>query len=126
VQASLPATGWWTGSSVDTLTGGPEFELAKDLCAQLGIGRVRVVNQPRAAIEAGQTTDFDVALAEIPATATKNVDVSTGYFTTAQGAQFVAVLPKGSANTTLVNAAIAKLKANGTLTSVFKDAPKSG
>ena len=125
VQTSLPAAGWWTGSGVDALTGGPEFEFAKDLCAQLGIGKVRIVSVSQSSIEAGTNIDFDLGLARIPIAgeAGKKVDVSSSYFTTAQGVQLGVVLPKGSADTALVNTAIAKLKANGTLTSVFKNAP---
>lgn len=120
VQTSLPAAGWWTGSSNSTLTGGYEFELAKDLCAQLGIGKVRIVDVPLSTLQAGTSTDFDLALAHVVITPAlqKSVDVSTSYFTTAQGTQYGALLPKGSANTNLVDAAIAKLQANGTLKSL--------
>jgi polar amino acid transport system substrate-binding protein len=125
VQTVLPDPGWWKGASADTLTGGYEFELAKDLCAQLGVKRVRIVNVARSALQAGQTHDFDLAIAHIAITAErgKNVDVSTAYFTSAQGAQYAALLPKGSANTKLVNAAIAKLKTNGTLDALSKRWP---
>jgi Bacterial extracellular solute-binding proteins, family 3 len=124
VQTSLPSAGWWTGKDVDTLTGGYEFTLAKDLCAQLGISRVRIVNEPLATIEAGTSTDFDLAIAHVavtPALASK-VTFSTPYFT-AGGVQYAAVLPKSSPNNALVNTAIAKLTSAGTLTSVFKGAP---
>jgi ABC-type amino acid transport substrate-binding protein len=125
VQTVLPALGWWNGSGVDKLTGGFEFELAKDLCAQLGVKRVRIVNVARSALEAGETHDFDLALAQIAVTAErgKNVDVSTAYFASDTGAQYAALLPKGSANTKLVDAAITKLKANGTLDALSKRWP---
>jgi polar amino acid transport system substrate-binding protein len=125
VETSLPAAGWWTGSSRDTLTGGYEFELAKDLCAALGIGRVRIVDVPLSTLETGKSTDFDLALAHVTSTPdlAKNLDISTSYLTTAQGAQYVALLPKGSANTKLVNTAIAKLKSDGTLAALAKTAP---
>jgi ABC-type amino acid transport substrate-binding protein len=125
VATSLPATGWWTGTNKDSLTGGFEFELAKDLCAQLGVGRVRVVDVPLSTLESGTSTDFDLGLAHVAATPDlqKKLDVSSSYFTTAQGTQYVALLPKGSANTKLVNTAIAKLKSNGTLDTLAKTAP---
>jgi polar amino acid transport system substrate-binding protein len=125
VQTVLPDPGYWKGASVDTLTGGYEFELAKDVCAQLGVGRVRIVNVARTALQSGQTRDFDLAIAHIAITDErgKNVDVSTAYFTSAQGAQYAVLLPKGSANTKLVNAAIAKLKTNGTLDALSKRWP---
>jgi ABC-type amino acid transport substrate-binding protein len=128
VQTALPAPQWWKGKTVDTLTGGFEFELAKDLCAQLGVGRLRVVNESRSALEGGQTHDFDLALAQIAITpdATKKVDFSTAYFTSARGDHYGALLPKGSANTNLVSTAITRLKANGTLESLSKKWLTSG
>jgi polar amino acid transport system substrate-binding protein len=83
VQTSLPAPHFWAGTNVDRLTGGYEFELAKDLCARLGIGRVRVVDQPLSAIAAGQTHDFDVAIAQLSTAGTGTY--STGYLATDQG-----------------------------------------
>jgi ABC-type amino acid transport substrate-binding protein len=125
VATSLPSPGWWTGSNKDSLTGGYDFELAKDLCAQLGIGKVRVVDLPMSTVEAGKSTDFDIALVPVAVTPAlqKNLDASTAYFTTAQGANYAVLLPKGSVNTTLVNAALAKLKSNGTLDTLAKTAP---
>jgi polar amino acid transport system substrate-binding protein len=86
VQASLPASHFWVGSDVDALSGGYEFELAKDLCAQLGIGRVRIVNEPSSAIVAGQTRDFDLAISRLSTSATSSPGkYSTGYLDTDQG-----------------------------------------
>jgi polar amino acid transport system substrate-binding protein len=86
VQTSLPAPRFWTGSNVDKLTGGYEFELAKDLCAQLGIGRVRVVDEPLSAIASGQTNDFDLAIAQLStAAASGHGTYSTGYLGSYQG-----------------------------------------
>jgi polar amino acid transport system substrate-binding protein len=86
VQTSLPAPHFWTGSGVDKLTGGYELTLAEDLCAQLGIGRVRIVDQPLSAIVNGQTSDFDVAIARLSTSATSAKGTySTGYLDTDQG-----------------------------------------
>lgn len=126
VHTALPAAQWWQGTTVDKLTGGFEFELAKDLCAQLGIGRVRIVAVKRADLVAGNTNSFDLGLAQIAITPdattpdVTKVDLSASYYTTGAGAQYAALLPKGSPNTKLVNAAIAKLKANGTLDALAK------
>ena len=127
VQTSLPAAGWWTGTTQDTLTGGYEFTLAKDLCAALGIGKVRIVDVPLNTLVAGKTTDFDVAIAHVAITPAlqNSVDVSTGYFTTTSGTQYGMLLPKGSTNTKLVNTAIATLKSKGTLAALAKSAPSS-
>jgi ABC-type amino acid transport substrate-binding protein len=121
VQTALPAPRFWEGKTVDALTGGFEFELARDLCAQLGIGRVRIVDEPRAQIVAGTTSGFDIALAQIeitPDEATK-ADLSTAY-SSADGKQLGVLLPNGSANTKLIDAAIGRLKAAGTLDALAK------
>lgn len=124
VETSLPSPGWWTGSDKDSLTGGYDFELAKDLCAALGIGKVRVVDVPMSTIEAGKPTDFDIALVPLVVTPAllKNLDASTAYFTAGRGGYSV-LLPKGSANTKLVNTALATLKSKGTLDTLAKTAP---
>lgn len=83
VQTALPSAKFWTGSGVDKLTGGYEFQLAQDLCAQLGIGRVRIVSEPLSAIASGQTSDFDVAIAQLSTSGTGTY--STGYLATDQG-----------------------------------------
>ena len=122
VQTALPAPKWWSGANNEELTGGFEFELAKDLCAQLGLKRVRIVDVNRTDLVAGKTSGFDVGIAQIAIApdAAKNVDLSTGYAPSDQGGEYGVLLPKGSANTKLVNAAIAKLKSNGTLAALTK------
>lgn len=99
VETSLPSAGFWTGSDVDTLTGGYEFELAKDLCAQLGISRVRIVDQPLSVLTAGKTDPYDVAIAQL--TTADAGTASTGYLATDQG---IVV----NAGTNVPNAAAAK------------------
>jgi polar amino acid transport system substrate-binding protein len=87
VETALPAPGWWNGDDPDHMTGGFEFELAKDLCAQLGIGKVRIVNVDFDALQAGKTKDFDLALSQITVTDArkKNEDFSASYFSSDQG-----------------------------------------
>ena len=87
VETALPAPGWWNGDDPSHMTGGFEFELAKDLCGQLGVGKVRIVNVDFDALQAGKTKDFDLALSQITVTAerAKKVDFSSGYFTSDQG-----------------------------------------
>jgi polar amino acid transport system substrate-binding protein len=121
VQTALPAAQWWQGATVDKLTGGYEFELAKELCAQLGIGRVRIVDVDRNELVAGRTNSFDLGLAQIvPTTDAPKVDYSSGYYTTSAGESYAVLLPKGSANTKLVNTAIDKLKSSGALDALAK------
>jgi polar amino acid transport system substrate-binding protein len=87
VQTSLPAPGWWNGDDPDHMKGGFEFTLAKDLCAKLGIGKVRIVNVNFDALQAGKTRDFDLALSQITVTddRRKNEDFSDSYFSSDQG-----------------------------------------
>ena len=120
VDTALPAPLWWVGDNNDTLTGGFEFELAKGLCADLGIKRVRIVNVDRKNLLAGRTSDFDLALAQIVNTGQSGVVLSTPYFTAGDGRKYSALLPKGSVNNQLVNTAITKLEKNGTLASLAK------
>jgi polar amino acid transport system substrate-binding protein len=87
VETALPAPAWWNGDNVDSLTGGYEFEMAKDLCARLGVSKVRIVNVDFTALQAGKTKDFDLALSQITITDArkKNEDFSDSYFSSDQG-----------------------------------------
>jgi polar amino acid transport system substrate-binding protein len=118
VQTALPAPGWWNGDDPSHMTGGFEFELAKDLCAQLGVGKVRIVNVDFDALQAGKTRDFDFALSQITVTDArkKNEDFSTSYFSSDQGI----MVNKGTAVPDL--AAAKKLKwgvQTGTTSEIF-------
>jgi polar amino acid transport system substrate-binding protein len=118
VQTALPAPGWWNGDDPDHMTGGYEFELAKDLCAALGVSKVRIVNVDFDALASGTTKDFDFALSQITVTAdrAKKVDFSDSYFTSDQGI----MVNKGTAVPDL--AAAKKLKwgvQTGTTSEIF-------
>jgi polar amino acid transport system substrate-binding protein len=87
VQTSLPAPGWWNGDDPEHMEGGFEFELAKSLCAKLGLGKVRIVNVNFDALQAGKTKDFDLALSQVTVTDARkqNEDFSESYFSSDQG-----------------------------------------
>lgn len=82
VETNLPAPGWWNGDSPDTIKDGYEYCMAANMAHLAGLDKLKVVNVSFDALVAGQTRDFDLALAEIsitPARA-KVVDFSVPYF----------------------------------------------
>lgn len=82
VQTNLPSPGWWKGTSPETIDGGYEYCLAANLAHRAGLDDVRVVNQSFDALVAGQTKDFDVAMAQISVTPEREkvVEFSKPYF----------------------------------------------
>lgn len=82
VQTNLPSPGWWKGTSPDTIDGGYEYCLAANLAHRAGLSEVRVANQSFDALVAGQTKDFDIAMAQISVTPerAKAVEFSKPYY----------------------------------------------
>lgn len=82
VQTNLPSPGWWKGTSPETIDGGYEYCLAANLAHRAGLSEVRVANQSFDALVAGQTKDFDVAMAQISVTPerAKAVEFSKPYY----------------------------------------------
>lgn len=82
VATNLPAPGFWTGDTPDTITGGFEYELAKAIAKKLGYDGVQVVSVSFDALVAGQASGFDFALSQVTITKdrAKVVDFSTPYF----------------------------------------------
>jgi polar amino acid transport system substrate-binding protein len=68
VATSLPAPGFWTGGTIDKLTGGFEYEIAQEIAKKHGL-RVEFIDVPFARIAAGDLGGADIALAQIAATA---------------------------------------------------------
>jgi polar amino acid transport system substrate-binding protein len=101
VQTSLPAPGFWNGDDPSSLTGGFEYEMAQRMARQLGL-ELRVDNVDFAALVAGQTSEFDLALSQI----TRNPDrekvakYTDGYFGSDQGV----LVKKGTEISTLEQA----------------------
>lgn len=65
VQTNLPSPGWWKGTTPDSIAGGFEYCLAANIAHRAGIDKVDVVNVSFDALVAGQTKDYDIAMAQI-------------------------------------------------------------
>src|SRR4051794_28325908 len=82
VETTLPAQGWWNGTTPESIKSGYEYCMAAELANMAGLPSVTVKNVSFAQLVAGQTNDYDIALAEITITPerAKVVDFSTSYF----------------------------------------------
>ncbi len=82
VQTNLPSPGWWKGDTPDTIKGGYEYCLAANVAHRAGLDTVKVVNVSFDALVAGQTQDFDLAMAQISVTPEREkvVTFSAPYF----------------------------------------------
>jgi polar amino acid transport system substrate-binding protein len=82
VQTNLPSPGWWKGTSPDTITGGYEYCLAANIAYRAGLSQVKVDNVSFDALVAGQTKNYDIAMAQISVTPqrAKVVNFSAPYF----------------------------------------------
>jgi len=82
VETTLPAQGWWNGTTPQSIKSGYEYCMAAELANMAGLSKVEVKNVSFAQLVAGQTNDYDIALAEISITdeRKKVVDFSTPYF----------------------------------------------
>jgi polar amino acid transport system substrate-binding protein len=82
VETTLPAPGWWNGTTADSIKSGYEYCMAAELANMAGLSKLVVKNVSFDQLVAGRTNDFDLALAEISITPerAKVVDFSTPYF----------------------------------------------
>jgi polar amino acid transport system substrate-binding protein len=82
VETTLPAQGWWNGTTPTSIKSGYEYCLAANLANAGGLTSVTVKNVSFDQLVAGRTNNFDIALAEISITPerAKVVDFSVPYF----------------------------------------------
>ena len=82
VQTNLPSPGWWKGETPESLNGGYEYCLAANVAHRAGLDSLRVENVSFDALVAGQTSDFDMAMAQISVTPEREevVTFSAPYF----------------------------------------------
>jgi polar amino acid transport system substrate-binding protein len=100
VETTLPAQGWWNGTTPGSIKSGYEYCMAANLANAAGLSSVTVKNVSFAQLVAGRTNSFDLALAEISITAdrAKVVDFSKPYYDSNVG-----VLVKTGADVTEAN-----------------------
>jgi polar amino acid transport system substrate-binding protein len=82
VETTLPAQGWWNGTTPESIKDGYEYCMAAELANMAGLSSVTIKNVSFDQLVAGHTSDYDLALAEITITdeRAKVVDFSTSYF----------------------------------------------
>jgi polar amino acid transport system substrate-binding protein len=82
VETTLPAQGWWNGTTPESIKDGYEYCMAAELANMAGLSKLVIKNVSFDQLVAGRTNDFDIALAEISITPERDkvVDFSTPYF----------------------------------------------
>jgi polar amino acid transport system substrate-binding protein len=82
VETTLPAQGWWNGTTPESIKSGYEYCMAAELANMAGLSKVAVKNVSFDQLVAGHTNNYDIALAEITITPerAKVVDFSIPYF----------------------------------------------
>ncbi len=82
VETTLPAPGWWNGTTPESIKDGYEYCMAAELANMAGLSSVTVKNVSFDQLVAGHTNDFDIALAEISITPEREkvVDFSKPYY----------------------------------------------
>jgi polar amino acid transport system substrate-binding protein len=115
VETTLPAQGWWNGTTPQSIKSGYEYCFAANLAHAAGLKSVTVKNVSFDQLVAGRTNSFDLALAEISITPerAKVVDFSVPYFDSNIG-----VLTKKGAGITADNITSKKCSAYSGTTSV--------
>src|SRR5206468_12633630 len=64
VETTLPAQGWWNGTTPESIKSGYEYCLAANLANMAGLKSVTVKNVSFDQLVAGRTNTYDLALAE--------------------------------------------------------------
>jgi ABC-type amino acid transport substrate-binding protein len=87
VGTELPAPPFWIGESYDSLTGGFEVDLAKEIAKRLNLGTTKFVEMPFAGLVAGQQCACDIDFSQVTITddRAKVVQFTEPYFDANQG-----------------------------------------
>jgi polar amino acid transport system substrate-binding protein len=87
VGTELPAPPFWIGDSYDSLTGGFEVDLAKEVAKRLNLGTTKFVEMPFTGLVAGQQCPCDINFSQVTITEdrAKVVQFSEPYFDANQG-----------------------------------------
>jgi len=102
VGTELPAPPFWIGEDYDSLTGGFEVDLAKEVAKRLNLGTTKFVEMPFAGLVAGQQCPCDINFSQVTITPdrAKVVQFSEPYFDANQGV----LVKKGTAVSSLEEA----------------------
>jgi len=87
VATELPAPPFWIGEDYDSLTGGFEVDLAKEIGKRLNLANVKFVEMPFAGLVAGQQCPCDINFSQVTITdeRAKVVQFTQPYFDANQG-----------------------------------------
>lgn len=87
VGTELPAPPFWIGNDYDSITGGYEVDLAKQLAQRLNLPNVKFVEMPFAGLVAGQRCRCDIDFSQVTITSdrAKVVQFTAPYFEANQG-----------------------------------------
>jgi polar amino acid transport system substrate-binding protein len=87
VGTELPAPPFWIGNDYDSITGGYEVDLAKQIAQRLNIPNVKFVEMPFAGLVAGQKCKCDIDFSQVTITdeRAKVVQFTAPYFEANQG-----------------------------------------
>jgi len=87
VGTELPAPPFWIGDDYDSLTGGFEVDLAKEIAKRLGLGTTKFVEMPFTGLVAGQQCECDIDFSQVTITPdrAKVVQFTEPYFDANQG-----------------------------------------
>ena len=87
VGTELPAPPFWIGDDYDSLTGGFEVDLAKEIAKRLNLATTKFVEMPFAGLVAGQQCDCDINFSQVTITPdrAKVVQFTEPYFDANQG-----------------------------------------
>src|SRR3954452_22730532 len=72
VETTLPAPGWWNGTTPESIKDGYEYCMAAELANMAGLSKLVIKNVSFDQLVAGHTSDYDIALAEITITAERD------------------------------------------------------
>lgn len=92
VATSLPAPGFWNGSSPDTVDGGFEWALAQEIADALGYDGFELSNVGFGGLVSGRNKNFDLALTQSSITKEREkvVDFSVPYYISDNGIMVLA------------------------------------
>jgi len=87
VGTELPAPPFWIGDDYDSLTGGFEVDLAKEIAKRLNLGTTKFVEMPFTGLVAGQQCECDIDFSQVTITPdrSKVAQFTEPYFDANQG-----------------------------------------